>query len=740
MLHSKEVPSAVQRDSVKVLLVLSASALLAGAHAAEPQPVLLHPEGQQFTLVKNWTFGTQRPEATVHDKAGLDEDFYYRYIWENGKLDKFKTSWSYHRDYPEGDPKSLHVFSGSALTLKGRIPPGGGLRERGIESGLLRAKIPVTPGMYIEMRAKLTGGVGVWPNFWLEEGVQNSDGTFSKPPKPLPEIDIFEFFNWDGRPETRILTGNVQVFGPPEAYGNPHDLFTTFKDAGFERHLDLGFDCSKDFHVFALDWVENQPIWLVDGKPIKQTYYEWHGPPAHLVVANTIGIKLPGVKQTQMVADEKQWDYVIDYIRIWKHQSGALAIPASAPGSLAPTARAHRKTDGEFTFPVGAKWQSPAISVAAENAATLKARPVLKVDLTVPAEAEDAGWFMVKLALNGHGLARTESPKWLLDRAPGKAGLHQVTLSWDASDVVAKLADHPSWFKIELVTQGDRPRTLILSNLRAEAAPGPAAPPPTPLEFVALAAAPKPAIPAAPGAPGAPAAPATPAAQTDGPTPYPDPKNEAAWPGKGPIRSFGFMVGERQAFWKRRQQDDGAIVFVGDSLTGGWKNLAKDFPKFKVANRGVGGDVSRGALFRFSEDVLALHPKAIVIEIGNNDLTASGAPADMLANLAAMVALAEKERPGLPIVLCSIPPSANPKAPVKAADRQAMNDGIRQLASAQPNRHFCDLYPAVVDADGGPKPEYFVEDKLHLSDAGHTKWASLLMPLFEQLRLAEPSK
>jgi len=91
--------------------------------------------------VKNWTFGAKRADATVRDKAALDADFYYRYIWENGKLDKFKTYWSYHRDYPEGDPKSLHVFSDGALTLKGRIPEGGGLKERGIESGLLRAKL-----------------------------------------------------------------------------------------------------------------------------------------------------------------------------------------------------------------------------------------------------------------------------------------------------------------------------------------------------------------------------------------------------------------------------------------------------------------------------------------------------------------------------------------------------------------------------------------------------------------------
>lgn len=702
--------------SIGVLLTMSASAALLAGEVAEPKPLLLKPEGQQFKLLKNWTFGNARPDATVHNKAELDQEFYYRYIWEGGKLDKFKTYWSYHRDYPEGDPKSLHVFEGNTLVLKGRIPPGGGLHDRGIESGMLRGKIPVTPGMYIEMRARLTGGVGAWPSFWLEEGVQYPDGTFSAPPKALPEIDIFEFFNWDGRPQTRIFTGNIQTFGGKAAYGNPYDIFTTFKNAGYEKHLDLGFDCSKDFHVFALDWVENAPIWLLDGKPIKQTYYEWHGPPAHVVVTDSIGMNLPGVKQTEMVADEKQWDYTIDYVRIWEHQPSAVGImppipprPQAAPQIL----NAFEKTGGRLTVAATGKWESPMLSGSNADAAKLKANPVLKVDITVPPDAQDAGWFNVKLAINGEGITRTESPKWLLDRQPGTKGVTNETLSWDLSEIVGKLPEHPNWFKIELVTQGDHPRTIYASNLRAEGGSGPAQP----------------------AEPKAVTAPAT-ADKGSGPIPYPNPGNEREWPGKGPIRSFDFMVGERKAFWAQRQKDQGAIVFVGDSLTGGWKSLARDFPKFKVANRGLGGDTSRGALFRFKEDALDLNPKAMVIEIGNNDLTASGSPADMLSNLAAMLAMVEKEKPGLPVVLCTIPPSANPKAPVKASDRQVMNDGIRQMASEHKNTQFCDLYSAAVAADGSPNPDYFVADKLHLSDAGHAKWAELLTPIFEKLKLA----
>lgn len=62
-----------------------------------------------------------------------------------------------------------------------------------------------------------------------------------------------------------------------------------------------------------------------------------------------------------------------------------------------------------------------------------------------------------------------------------------------------------------------------------------------------------------------------------------------------PIRVFGWMVDNRKWFWTQREKDQGAAMFVGDSLAGNWKGeeMAKAFPKLKVANRGIGGDVSR---------------------------------------------------------------------------------------------------------------------------------------------------
>jgi len=98
---------------------------------------------------------------------------------------------TYHRDYPEADARSLHVFGDDTLTLKAAF--------RGRRLAVARHRIRHIARqtthyarMYIEMRAKLPYGVGAWPAFWLNGGVQYDKGTFSELPWP-PEIDIFEF-------------------------------------------------------------------------------------------------------------------------------------------------------------------------------------------------------------------------------------------------------------------------------------------------------------------------------------------------------------------------------------------------------------------------------------------------------------------------------------------------------------------------------------------------------------------
>jgi hypothetical protein len=95
-------------------------------------------------------------------------------------------------------------------------------------------------------------------------------------------------------------------------------------------------------------------------------------------------------------------------------------------------------------------------------------------------------------------------------------------------------------------------------------------------------------------------------------------------PGKGPLQTWtGFtnVWAERHAAWQRDTNNEtGAVVFLGDSITQGWNSIARIFPDIKVVNRGIGGDTTRGVLYRLNADVLALKPAAVVLLIGINDI------------------------------------------------------------------------------------------------------------------------
>lgn len=220
---------------------------------------------------------------------------------------------------------------------------------------------------------------------------------------------------------------------------------------------------------------------------------------------------------------------------------------------------------------------------------------------------------------------------------------------------------------------------------------------------------------------------------SSGPSRYPDRIQD--WPGVGVVRVFGWMKSQRREFWKQRDSSRGSVAFAGDSLTGGWRSLAADFPNLHVVNRGLGGEVSRGLLFRFDEDILALRPPAVVILIGINDLTARQPPAQTLSNIQSMLQLKRQGAPETFVILCTVPPSDNPKAPVDTKDLATLNDGIRRIAFEDTRIILVDLFSAFSAADGSPITAFFGADRLHLSAAGYLEWRKLLISAFRKAGL-----
>jgi lysophospholipase L1-like esterase len=84
------------------------------------------------------------------------------------------------------------------------------------------------------------------------------------------------------------------------------------------------------------------------------------------------------------------------------------------------------------------------------------------------------------------------------------------------------------------------------------------------------------------------------------------------------------------------------VVFFGDSITDIW-HLDEYFPGKAYINRGIGGQTTPQMLVRFRQDVIDLHPKAVLILAGTNDIAGNTGPMrleDIEADYASMAELA----------------------------------------------------------------------------------------------------
>jgi lysophospholipase L1-like esterase len=218
------------------------------------------------------------------------------------------------------------------------------------------------------------------------------------------------------------------------------------------------------------------------------------------------------------------------------------------------------------------------------------------------------------------------------------------------------------------------------------------------------------------------------------------PASDEGLPGTGPIRRYDWfqrLWRERRAAWAaRREQDRGAVVFLGDSITQEWGGgLGAAFPGVKVANRGISGDTTRGVLLRIQDDVLVLDPAAVVLLIGTNDLEEGATPETIAGNLKLILAAMKQHNRRMPIVLCHVFPSSESMR--RPADKiKAINALYLAAVRNDPQVIPLDTWSLFADPNGDASVAEF-PDLLHPNEVGYAKWAAALRPLFATLKLSE---
>ncbi len=225
----------------------------------------------------------------------------------------------------------------------------------------------------------------------------------------------------------------------------------------------------------------------------------------------------------------------------------------------------------------------------------------------------------------------------------------------------------------------------------------------------------------------------------EAPSVAPYPSQSQSLPGKGPMQTWApfpeMWMQRRTEFQQQRQEDRGAIVFLGDSITQGWDNLAKAFPDFKVANRGIAGDTTRGVLYRLNEDVIDLKPKAVVLLIGTNDIGLGAKPDDVADNIKAIIAALQKSNPRMPIIFCEIMPSNGAEWNRPPATIEKVNALVLKAIKDDSQVAVCNTWSIYADQNGNCSQSEF-PDLLHPNAAGYALWAKALQPILNNLGLA----
>ncbi len=210
-------------------------------------------------------------------------------------------------------------------------------------------------------------------------------------------------------------------------------------------------------------------------------------------------------------------------------------------------------------------------------------------------------------------------------------------------------------------------------------------------------------------------------------------------PGVGPLRQadwFRNLWNSKRNEWSAAtEKDQGALVFLGDSITQGWPDLQKYFPGVKIANRGISGDTTRGMLIRLKEDVLALKPSGIVMLMGTNDLEELAEPETIAANVASIIRALKSHNSKMPIILCQIFPSSESKTR-PTAKIQATNKLLLESVKGDSQITVLDTFKLYANEAGDAKLEEF-PDLLHLNQVGYDKWAASLRPVLATLGFVE---
>ncbi len=190
------------------------------------------------------------------------------------------------------------------------------------------------------------------------------------------------------------------------------------------------------------------------------------------------------------------------------------------------------------------------------------------------------------------------------------------------------------------------------------------------------------------------------------------------------------FAGEIRAFTTQdslQPPPQNAVLFVGSSSFRLWPHINKAFPGYTIINRGFGGS-SIPDVIRYADQIIfPYNPKQVVIYCGENDIASDTVDSkEVSERFKTLFNMIRERLPQAQIVFVSMKPSPSREKYLPVV-KQA-NQIIKNFLWQQPNTIYVDVYSRMIDANGKPRPELFVEDRLHMTKEGYQIWQTTLRP------------
>jgi len=170
------------------------------------------------------------------------------------------------------------------------------------------------------------------------------------------------------------------------------------------------------------------------------------------------------------------------------------------------------------------------------------------------------------------------------------------------------------------------------------------------------------------------------------------------------------------------------VVFLGDSITDYWgKRGGQWFPSPDWLNRGIGGQTTSQLLLRTRQDAIALHPRALIIQGGSNDMRLGFSPEAIRDNIASIADIARANH--IRVLIAAMTPVCDCVRPLAGertvAHIRRLNDLLTELCK-QHNYEYLDYYTPLANEAGRMRQE-FTTDGVHLNDLGYSRIAPVVI-------------